>query len=76
MRLDPKLQHCKCGYTYRLSWYHYIKMLFQDITLRCPQCYTIHRYRLTYYVNEVWDNEVKRDNKQIFNKREELWRQP
>lgn len=76
MRLDPKLQHCTCGHHYKLSWLQYIRMLFQDTIVRCPRCNRVHKYRLTYFVNEVWDNDVKRDNKQIESIKNELWSKP
>ena len=69
MRLDPKHQYCQCGHTFKLSWYHYTLMLFKVISYRCPRCQSHMKFKLTYFVNQEFDNETKRDNKQILNEK-------
>ena len=51
-----------------------MRMLFKPYSWRCPKCGRVHKYKMTYFANEVWDKEVKRDNKQLKESEIELWR--
>ena len=48
-------------------------MLFKVISYRCPRCQRHMKFKLTYYVNQTFDNETRRDNKQILH---EKWSEP
>ena len=74
MRLDPKLQHCNCGHTFRLSWYHYILMLFDTLQIRCPKCHQLLKFKMTYFVNQVYDQDVKAANKEIIEGKKRTWK--
>ena len=75
MKVDPLRRYCHCGFSWKLNRLHYMRLLFQDITLRCPRCGYKHQYHMTYFVNETF-NETKRDNKQIESNKKSLWSKP
>ena len=67
MDMDPKLQRCKCGYTFTPTFLMKLLMLWRgSYTYRCPRCQASMRLVLVYHVVKVDVKEVKG--------KEELWR--
>ena len=67
MGIDPTLQYCQCGHTFRFrTWHKLWMLLFQEYTYRCPQCHSVLKFRLISHV-------VKVDTVSIKN-RDEVWR--
>ena len=46
---------------------------FRDYTWKCPRCGRIHKYRMTYYCNEIFDKDSKEDNKALVEGKKSLW---
>ena len=66
MPIDPKLQHCSCGYSWRPGTYEKLVMLVRgEYTKTCPRCQ--NRMRLIM-VEHVVCTEREQINK------EELWK--
>lgn len=70
---DPKRRYCSCGYNRRFNKLVYIRLLFKDYTWKCPRCGRIHKYRMTYYCNEIFDKDSKEDNKALVEGKKSLW---
>jgi len=67
MKIDPTLQYCTCGHTWKPKTMHKILMLlFGSYTWTCPQCHTQIKFKL---INHV----VKIETKVIKNK-EKMWK--
>ena len=65
--VDPTLQYCNCGFTFRPGLYHKLLMLlFNSYSWRCPKCGTKLKFKLVHHV-------VKVDTVSIKN-REKVWR--
>ena len=63
---DPKLQHCKCGYSWRPTSYQKIRMLLQGYYVKtCPRCGCKMKLVLYYFV-------VCKERRNI--DKRELWR--
>ena len=73
MRLKRPYRHCICGYYWKLSRIQYIRLLFGNITMRCPKCNRLHEYQMTYFVNEVFKNTNK-TNKDLVEGKRRNWR--
>ena len=73
MSSDPLGRYCICGNKWYFSKLDYIKMiLFGGITVRCKECDRYHHYHLSYCAVEDF-NEVKSDNKEMFEKKRKVW---
>lgn len=73
-RCDPLARYCKCGHTWHFNKMDYIKMiLFNGITIRCPQCNRLHHYRLIYHCIEEYD-DTKIQNNELEKQKQELWK--
>ena len=74
MRNDPKREYCSCGYSFTPSTLIKIILLLKgDYVKRCPRCGRIHKYRMTYYCNEIFDKDSKEDNKALVEGKKSLW---
>lgn len=61
--IDPYKYHCKCGYSWKFTWWQLLLMyLFEYYTHTCPQCQRKSRYRMIRYVARVSDTEKIREN--------------
>ena len=50
-RIDPKLQRCKCGYTFTPTFLMKLLMLWRgSYTYRCPRCQASMRLVLVHHV--------------------------
>ena len=67
MSIDPKLQHCQCGYSWRPTLLQKIVMLvFGSYTKRCPRCQC--RMRLVLYNFVVCKERKNVDKKELWRK--------
>ena len=74
MRLKQRPQYCTCGHQWCFRWYDYVLMIFSYRRYRCPKCYRLHKYKMTYFVNEVFDKETKENNIGIVEGKQELYK--
>ena len=67
MSIDPKLEHCQCGYTWKFTTIQRVRMLvFGDIIITCPRCGNRMRFRLIHHTVKMETMENK--------SRMELWK--
>ena len=67
MRMDPTLQHCQCGFSWRPGTFEKIIMLlFGEYTKKCPRCQTEMRCVLYHFV--VCKERIKVDKKELWKK--------
>ena len=58
--IDPTLQYCQCGMTWRPGTIHKIIMLVRGTYSRtCPQCGTVMEFCLINHVVKVNTREIK-----------------
>ena len=66
MSIDPKLQYCQCGYTWKFSkWELLLMFLGIRNTFRCPQCQAVMEFKLIHHT-------VKIKSKNVLD--EDIWR--
>ena len=66
MSIDPKLQYCQCGYTWKFNKLELLLMfLHLRNTIRCPQCQSIMEYQIIYHT-------VKMNTRKVLD--EDIWR--
>ena len=74
MKIDPLGRYCQCGHYWYFGKLDYIRMiLFGKITVRCPQCNTLHQYRLIYHAIEDF-TDTRMPNKQMENNKKRMWK--
>ena len=60
MKVDPLLNYCQCGHTFKFRKYHKILMLLRgEYKYRCPQCQTMMTFKLMNHVVKVDTKAVK-----------------
>ena len=60
MNIDPTLEYCNCGLTWRPKLYHKILMLiFGTYTRTCPQCGTRLTFKLANHVVKIQTETIK-----------------
>ena len=60
MSIDPKIQYCTCGMTFRPGTIHKILMLlFHEYSWRCPQCGTRMTFMLANHVVKINTETIK-----------------
>ena len=65
MSIDPKLQYCSCGCSWRPGTYHKLLMLlFGSYTYTCPHCQSRLKFRLIGHVVKVKADNV--DKKELW----------
>jgi len=65
MKIDPKIQYCQCGHTWKPKTRHKILMLiFGSYSRICPQCQAVMEFKLMNHV-------VKTNSKKVLNER--IW---
>ena len=74
MKIDPLRRSCICGHYWYFNKLDYIKMiLFNGITVRCPQCNRLHHYRLIYHCIEEF-NDTRIENNDLEKSKKELYK--
>ena len=65
--IDPYLNYCKCGWTFKISKLQKVRMLlFGDLVVSCPVCQSRMKFRLVEHAVKIETEEVKSRN--------DLWR--
>ena len=71
--VDAELQKCECGHTWHFNKLDYIRMiLFNHITVTCPQCHRKHYYRLSYHTIEEAD-QTRTENNELTENKQRIW---
>jgi len=67
MSIDPKLNYCRCGYTWKFTRFD-ILLMFLGLkdTFRCPRCQALMKFKLIYHTAKVSTENIDRG---------ELWKQ-
>ena len=74
MDIDPLRRSCICGHYWYFNKWHYVKMIiFNRITIKCPQCGRLHEYKLIYHAVEKWNN-TRIPNKKLVESKQEVWK--
>ena len=66
MTIDPTLEYCNCGLTWRPKLYHKILMLvFGEYTRTCPRCGTRLTFKLANHVVKIRTETIK-DKEEVY----------
>ena len=58
--IDPKLNYCRCGYTFHISQWQRLRMLlFGDMVITCPRCQTRMTFRLIHHAIKINTEPIK-----------------
>ena len=63
MKVDPKLQYCQCGYTWKFSrWELLLMFLGIRNKFRCPQCQSVMEFKIIYHTVKLSSERVFDDS--------------
>ena len=74
MKIDPLKRYCRCGHSWYFSKIDYIRMIiFGGLSMRCPVCNRKHDFILVYHAVEEF-KETNIENKELFKRKKEVWK--